>query len=558
MPAFCYLLFQLLVKGTENTRLDALQIFRQLTVPNLDEVRSCFKATGSRDSNEIAENFISKLLRSDDATTLRYLFDHQLALGTLLSDVPRAALDSIIYESNNKTEQETKLRLLRRQDRLHAAHLRDLAQQHALTEHDSSSKSWHENIYQSEAYKATRSRQDRSENDSHCTALFLTCSRKFQELLHPDAGQDRKWALDESEGRDRMRLRLAPGSNASDLSYKPKRSTRSNTMPLTKPAAHSQPRRRALTVTQSSAGIDGTTAEAPSQAKGNHVADRPRPLDEDEFELVVGPTPIDDGEDKNRKVMRSLQQGEQVHKVYNVSRIRGLEACEGLLIVGSKALYLVDNLFQRADSEIVNTSDAPGEERDPYIQEISGRSVDRPDLSPSSHTTTTRHWPWKAVISVSKRNFLLRPAAIELFFDDGRSYLLTASSASIRDKMYKDLTERSIRLQLSSTAASNQDAWRSELLVSAKEPSASMTGRFASALNFGASFPMTSKWVKGELSNFQYLMLVNTFAGRTFNDLTQYPVFPWVLSDYTSQELDLTNPRVSFPVRSSVGNANPL
>lgn len=38
-------------------------------------------------------------------------------------------------------------------------------------------------------------------------------------------------------------------------------------------------------------------------------------------------------------------------------------------------------------------------------------------------------------------------------------------------------------------------------------------------------------------------MLVNTMAGRTFNDLTQYPVFPWVVADYTSEELDLTNPR---------------
>jgi hypothetical protein len=31
-------------------------------------------------------------------------------------------------------------------------------------------------------------------------------------------------------------------------------------------------------------------------------------------------------------------------------------------------------------------------------------------------------------------------------------------------------------------------------------------------------------------------------AGRTFNDLTQYPVFPWVLADYTSEDLDLEDP----------------
>lgn len=31
-------------------------------------------------------------------------------------------------------------------------------------------------------------------------------------------------------------------------------------------------------------------------------------------------------------------------------------------------------------------------------------------------------------------------------------------------------------------------------------------------------------------------------AGRTYNDLNQYPVFPWVLTNYDSEELDLTLP----------------
>lgn len=30
--------------------------------------------------------------------------------------------------------------------------------------------------------------------------------------------------------------------------------------------------------------------------------------------------------------------------------------------------------------------------------------------------------------------------------------------------------------------------------------------------------------------------------GRTYNDLNQYPVFPWVLANYDSEELDLTVP----------------
>ncbi|KAK9401590.1 WD repeat- and FYVE domain-containing protein 4 [Crotalus adamanteus] len=53
---------------------------------------------------------------------------------------------------------------------------------------------------------------------------------------------------------------------------------------------------------------------------------------------------------------------------------------------------------------------------------------------------------------------------------------------------------------------------------------------------------MLLKWQRREISNFEYLMHLNSLAGRTHSDLMQYPVFPWVLADYHSQALDLDNP----------------
>ena len=44
-----------------------------------------------------------------------------------------------------------------------------------------------------------------------------------------------------------------------------------------------------------------------------------------------------------------------------------------------------------------------------------------------------------------------------------------------------------------------------------------------------------SAWMNGLLSNFEYIMFLNTLANRSFNDLSQYPVFPWVVSDYSSE-----------------------
>lgn len=51
---------------------------------------------------------------------------------------------------------------------------------------------------------------------------------------------------------------------------------------------------------------------------------------------------------------------------------------------------------------------------------------------------------------------------------------------------------------------------------------------------------LTQRWQRGLVSNFEYLMHLNTLAGRSYNDLTQYPIFPWILADYTSPRLDLT------------------
>eukprot|EP00698_Gefionella_okellyi_P007557 TRINITY_DN1854_c0_g1_i1.p1 TRINITY_DN1854_c0_g1~~TRINITY_DN1854_c0_g1_i1.p1 ORF type:complete len:924 (+),score=194.54 TRINITY_DN1854_c0_g1_i1:40-2772(+) len=66
----------------------------------------------------------------------------------------------------------------------------------------------------------------------------------------------------------------------------------------------------------------------------------------------------------------------------------------------------------------------------------------------------------------------------------------------------------------------------------------------------------TQEWRDAKLSNFDYLMLLNEHAGRSFMDLTQYPVFPWVVSDYTSPVLDLNKPSVFRDLAKPVGALN--
>ena len=60
------------------------------------------------------------------------------------------------------------------------------------------------------------------------------------------------------------------------------------------------------------------------------------------------------------------------------------------------------------------------------------------------------------------------------------------------------------------------------------------------------------EWQKNNISTLEYLMWLNIYSGRSFNDLTQYPIFPWIITNYSddteniSIETDLRN--LSIPM----------
>jgi hypothetical protein len=69
---------------------------------------------------------------------------------------------------------------------------------------------------------------------------------------------------------------------------------------------------------------------------------------------------------------------------------------------------------------------------------------------------------------------------------------------------------------------------------------------------FFASMKLTEMWLAGKLSNFDYLLRLNIFSGRSFHDVTQYPIFPWVLCDYSADALNLTDRNVFRDLRKSM------
>jgi hypothetical protein len=142
-----------------------------------------------------------------------------------------------------------------------------------------------------------------------------------------------------------------------------------------------------------------------------------------------------------------------------------------------------------------------------------------------------KKWDLKALEHVHRRQYLLRRSALELFFSNHTTAFFNFPHGVSR-KVWRHL----------STTSQLQTILRFDSYSPPK------------AL---AKSGLTQKWVDGEISNFEYLMALNTHAGRTLADLTQYPVFPWVLCDYTSDILDLNNPAVYRDLTKPVGALNP-
>ncbi|EXJ92702.1 hypothetical protein A1O3_01254 [Capronia epimyces CBS 606.96] len=572
----CYLLYASLVSSTETVRHSAANLWRIILVQRPDEAAAIHGQANTTEQKGLTASF-QKLVELDNETFLYWMDQHRTELDSLFVDTLSKQWDIFVAAENKRTEENGRLRISRRREKLRQWAREEADREDLIRRHELASENWTANIYSSEYLKHQRLLQDQQDDLVYTESSFNRMQRDTSRpggLFQYD--KIRKWRLDQTEGRNRMRMRLHEDYSKADDEQQPKR--KGSDMPQLRldtrsvkissaesigatPGGASTPiidsPKRLDSGTEPFPEIQENIAEGQDKSDGKDVGDHDEVEADDSFEMVEDPNAeLDEFEDKNRKVMRSLHRGDQVKHVANISRILGLEAVEGLLILGKDYIYILDNFFQRADGEIINVWQAPQDERDPYVRMISGRDVtDRKHIS-RNEEHGTRSWKWMDIISVSKRRFLFRDVAIEMFFSDGRSYLLTVVSPDARNELHSLITAKAPSPSALSTTQP-ETAWRYETLKSVDDEPQTFGSKFANV--FGqqsSSFAATRKWQKGEMSNFHYLMLINTMAGRTYNDLTQYPVFPWVIADYTSDELDLTDPRSFRDLSKPMGCQN--
>ena len=143
-----------------------------------------------------------------------------------------------------------------------------------------------------------------------------------------------------------------------------------------------------------------------------------------------------------------------------------------------------------------------------------------------------RSWKVRDVVKLAHRHYSLRFVAMEVFFADHTVIMVNCKNMANCRKLHHAIATKG----------------KPPYLIPQPD-----TPRLVLASSTFHGIGLTEAWVQREISNFEYLMHLNTLAGRTYNDLAQYPIFPWVLADYHSAELDLSSPRTFRDLRYPIG-----
>ncbi|KAL0210765.1 hypothetical protein P9112_009063 [Eukaryota sp. TZLM1-RC] len=157
-----------------------------------------------------------------------------------------------------------------------------------------------------------------------------------------------------------------------------------------------------------------------------------------------------------------------------------------------------------------------------------------------------RHFPYSIIKSISFRTYSVEFPGIELFFDHDDVGQIFGFDEYYRPKfalpsLYFVLESNQIRNQILTLISQNF-----------KEH----TGNSLTLNDHSRLLDIMSCWHSKKLSNFDYLLALNDAAGRSFRDLTQYPVFPWILKDYKAEQFDLNDPSIYRDLSKPIGAIN--
>ncbi|XP_010219139.1 PREDICTED: LOW QUALITY PROTEIN: WD repeat- and FYVE domain-containing protein 4 [Tinamus guttatus] len=222
-------------------------------------------------------------------------------------------------------------------------------------------------------------------------------------------------------------------------------------------------------------------------------------------------------------ILQEFADSEKITFKCSMAIVQGHTALEGVLLFGKAHFYICECFVLSPLEEVYCARHCLSSISDPFIFNLCHKDHALGDQRCSRYS-------YDDIKEIHLMRFLLQEIALEIFFKDGYSKFLVFHDSD-RNKIFKRFCSF--------------------------QPNLKSKGITEESLNIrkhsGGEKTMLQKWQKREISNFDYLMYLNTLAGRSYNDYMQYPVFPWVLADYHSQTLNLTSPQTFRDLSKPMG-----
>lgn len=146
--------------------------------------------------------------------------------------------------------------------------------------------------------------------------------------------------------------------------------------------------------------------------------------------------------------------------------------------------------------------------------------------------------PESSVLFIFKRTLSNGKDGCEIFINGNKSYLFEFKDKEKRNE-FLDKFEGKYKNHSSNEKIQN-DSKRYNFFETLRTIEPSKIQKCEAGELYSRS-KLTNAWLDRSISTYSYVFFLNVLANRSLNDLSQYPVFPWILSDYESDTIDLTN-----------------
>ncbi|XP_039629915.1 WD repeat- and FYVE domain-containing protein 4 isoform X2 [Polypterus senegalus] len=222
-------------------------------------------------------------------------------------------------------------------------------------------------------------------------------------------------------------------------------------------------------------------------------------------------------------ILQELSEFEQINIKLSVAILKAHVIAEGVLMFGKADFYICENFTLSDSNDVFCKIHHPSSVRNSFICSLFNKAV-------PGETPTCCRYPFHEIKEIHYRRFLHQDNALEIFMTSGHSLFL----------VFQNKDQIAAFKRFCSAVPSLKGKGVTEAIINVRKHT--MVEKTA-----------LQSWQKGELSNFEYIMYLNTSAGRTYNDLMQYPVFPWIIADYDSETLDLSNPKTFRDLSKPMG-----